>query len=613
MPELSGYIGPNVQSGIFVSGQISFAPPEVNSSVSTLRDQLVVAGWSNPTLASGDKDGTFATGTLTALSFPAHDPSSSGSGVPDTSGGGSAGTFDGVTFRFYDPYARPPDPDPPTAGVVWVALSTTSLGTLETFLGLASSNTRWNFAMVSGDAIEATLSVTAQRTGPGGNIDAYSVSGSWAPNGSYLGGPGPLGGGWNLYSAAAPVTGDVMKLTVYEGDFGGPFPAFQVEMPSGSGNSLTYPLASLEYNYGLDPYQAAFRNLPGTSYPVGGDNFIAAALNVPGSMGPVTFDVSNVTNVSGSVPVVVTTSGQHGLTMQDRVKLSGIEGATNVNGAWWVAQIPSPTTLLVSADPLVFIFGSGSAYTSGGGVTAVNGGPLLSITAVRNDTADPVLITTSVAHNFEAGIFVDLGGIGGIPELAGVYSVGSVPSPTTFEIAIADPGILKGNGAEYTGGGTLTTGIFQAMIASGDFTGTFYDGGQSTAVAVQGVFGSFPLQQRMHADQSKTYATLATYTFAIHVPFTGLAPGDDSSSLDLDTTAAKPIILAPYVATRIAPGEEARLTGTLWDSYVETQNTPQGYGVEASYDSTSFMAWVVHTPALPSVNATLWLRAQNLS
>jgi hypothetical protein len=605
LADLTGYIGPNVQSFDFVAGVISLLPPDVNTSIGALRDELVGSGWTNPTLPDGDQDGTLATGSLTALSFPAHAEGSDGSGVPDIGGGQFAGTFDGITFKFYDPLAVPPDPDPIEGGVIWVPLSTTALGTLGTFLGLVSDATRWAFGFVSGNAIEATLSVTAHDTGPQGNIDAYT--GSWAPGGDYLGGQGPTGGGWNVYSEPAPVTGDTMKLTIFQGEFGSPSPALKFELPSGSGNTTTYALAQLEYNYGFNPYQVAIRCLPGTggSSVVGTQKVLAAALNVPAVLGPVSINISGVVNTAGSVPVVIETTLPHGRTMQDRIKLAGIAGAAHANGAWWVAKIPTPTSLWISNAPLVFVFGDGNAYTGGGSVYEIGTSAVFAIANVVNDPSGPVVITTVLPNGYQPGDFVSPSGAGGIANLRGVYSVAAVLSPTEFEIAKFDAGILDGDGNAYTGGGTLTSGIFQAMFAAQIDT-LFYDDGNTSGsvVAAQGVFGSFTLQQRLYLDGSMELSSLATYSMAIHVPWSGEA-GDG------ETSALKPILVAPYVALRIAAGQETRLAGTLWDSYVELQN--YDYGQRATHEGISYMAWVTHEPTLATLNATLFMKSETTS
>lgn len=602
MADLTGYIGPDVTTGTYAystGGPLSFLEADVNTSVTTMRDNLVLSGWTNPTLMDGDQDGTLAAGSLVALSFPFHVSGSDHSGVPDVFGGAFAGTFDSMVFQFYDPFALPPDPDPTGSfvdgfEVIGVPLSISAIGTLSTFLGAASAHTRWEFDFVSGDGVEAILAITAHHTGPDANVDGVSPTGFWAPSGLYLGGAGPLGGGWNLYSAPAPNTTDQMKLTIREGDFGGAYPAFDFEMPAGSGNSVTFQLSHVNYNFGINGYQIAFRGVDGEdAHDTGGSNVLAAALNVPDEMGPVTLGIASVTNPSGSAPVLIETSDPHGLAMQDRVKISGSVGATQINGAWWVAKVVTDKQFYISADPLVFIFGDGNAYTSGGQVFKPPSGTNANISAIRNDVADPVLFETATVHGFVPGDIVEVSTVGGIPLLDDFWSVAEVPTPQTFEIATQDTGLLIGDGTTYTpNSATLTKGLFQAMVATSDLTTTLY--GRAT-VACQGVFGSF-------SGEGTPQRTLATYGVAIHPIYNGF--GSDGV-----TTASKPVVAAPYVALRIATGHETRIAGTLWNSYVKLQQHP--YQTMETFNDVSYIAWVPHDIALGLLNATLFFRATN--
>jgi hypothetical protein len=613
MSDLAGYIGPNVASGSFIWNQASFALADLNASIALLVEKLVAVGWTQPMVA-GVPAGTFASGTAIAT-FPFHPPTG-----PALTYGSAICTMNGNDYQFYDPFAG--DPDPTTPGVIGVPLAGTPLGTVDNFIGFANANTPFSWSVVSSTDSESTLSVVATTTGPDYNITGFQ-SFSWSSFVPvYLGfSPEPTGGGSTVFSAPAPVTGDQMSLTFYYGSFDSHIavgPGILVEMPaaapatgfapagplpqtanSPSANQIVYQPSQSALNFGVGPYQALLSYVPGTSgTPFGITSLLAAALNVPSEMGPASIDISGVSN-SAAVPVVITTSSAHGLSMQDRVLLQAIGGATNANGAWWVAKIPSDTMLWLSNAPLVFLFGDGNTYTGGGSVYDVATSTSYSISAVRNDTGDPVLITTSTAHGLEPGDFADVSGVGGIAHLTGSYSVAAVPSPTTFEIATLDAGILEGSGAAYTSGGALTTGIFQSMIASSALADLFYDDGEGTMTASQGISGAFADQRRTHIDGSKSTSTLAAYTVALHVPWTGVA-GDQM------TSAAKPIIVAPYVATRIAPAHETRIAGTLWDSYVHLQNFD--YGTPRFVGGVGFSS-VLNIDTL--TNATLFLRAQN--
>lgn len=66
--------------------------------------------------------------------------------------------------------------------------------------------------------------------------------------------------------------------------------------------------------------------------------------------------ISGVTNVANPT---ITTVGAHGLAVGDRVAISGVVGATGVNGNFDVATVPTSTTFTITAS-------APGAYTSGG-------------------------------------------------------------------------------------------------------------------------------------------------------------------------------------------------------------------------------------------------------
>jgi hypothetical protein len=624
MSDLTGYIGPNVESGTYVyGGPLDFSYTEsLADNVDTLRTELLAAGWTQPTI-DGIPAGTLASSELTVFNFIYHPSNWAINAIPGVTDAAILGNYYGLNFVMYDPFVDEPDPTGP--GVVGVALSSSPFGTLQNFMAKANANTPWTWAFKTGPGLGSDggfteaegangpgyLIITANTTGPD-----YSVNGaqsfSFSTNGLYETGEGPYGGGWTLISAGAPTTGDQITVTIYLDSAGGTQVLFQ--MPGATPSVSTGPptwdgaafkLAPSLLTYSLNPYQAAFNWLPGNAPDTFGGasgNVIAAALNVPSVFGPATQDISSVT-ATADLPVVVETAAPHGCTMQDRVKISGAAGTTLINGAWWVAKIPSPTTLWLSSAALAFLFGDGNSYTGGGTVYDVETSTSYSITNVRNDTSDPVLITTSVAHGLNPGDFTQLSSVGGIAHLSGTYSVAAVPSPTTLEIATLDAGILEGDGSSYGGSAVLTTGIFQAMFASASLTqpdsGTFYDNGLDTYVATQGVTGSVAPVERLQINGATQSPTEAQYAVTIQAPWHGV------TAADLATTAAKPVAVAPYVAIRLG-NQEARLAGTLWDSYVQMQSI--SFGTPASYNDTRF------TAALPysgQQNATLFLRTQN--
>jgi hypothetical protein len=714
MADLAGYIGPNVSSGAYVWDSISWSSANTNGTIGTLRTLLVGVQWTQPTLEDGDLDGTLATTMVAPDGFPYHAAGTTAPCVPDVFGGALVGIFGGSYFVFWDPAASTPPQSDPTGGVLdgfpilGVPCGGSSVATMNNFLAIATGASPWNWYLVeytvySGEeeSIAYLFMLIAQHTGPVANVDSHSADGLFEPSiDNWFGGyQAPSGGGWNVYSKSAPVTGDVMRLRIHEdyenafidlnmpwgfltpvlgtganfsatttypqppvcyvwdqttpgtfhgiagvanaigapvvvdtgaahgfivGDYvffynvigGLPFlqgsfavqavptaSTFQIaqtqtySFTNASTDTRTSAAAGAAFNLGAGPYQIALGLAPYTHTDLGGTAFLAAALNVPSVMGPVSVDVAGVTNASMQ-PIVIETTAAHNLTVQDRVLIQSVVGANNVNGAWWVSRIASPTTFQISNATLAFAFGTGDAYTGGGTVYDVTtSGGAISISAITNAPAGPVIVETASPHGFLVGDIVAMSSIGGVTALDGEWSVGEVLSPTSFEIAAVDAATQLGNGAGYSSGGTVTSGIFNAMVATGQIvggglaSGNLYDDGQGTAIATQGIWGHFPDNAR----------TLAPYSIALPVPNLGTA-GDGR------TTAAKALVVAPYVSVRIANNQEARIAGTLWDSYIQLSNAP--YGTMASYDGVTFAAWADNTGPSNFFNATLFIRAQ---
>jgi hypothetical protein len=363
-----------------------------------------------------------------------------------------------------------------------------------------------------------------------------------------------------------------------------------------STDTRTGESADAVFNIGAGPYQIAIGLKPYTSTDLGGTSMLAAALNVPSAMGPASVSVTGVPTLTPAA--IIQTSAAHGLTVGDRVQIQNIVGPTNLNGSWWVARVPATNKLEISDAPLSFIFGNGDAYTTGGSVmdeTTLTGP--FTISAVTNTTGSPVVVTTATAHGFIPGDVVAISGVGGATNINGTWTVGEVLSTTAFEIAMEDMGVQVADTA-YISGGTIASGIFNACFATSQIIGgglaggNLYDDGQNTVVACQGIWGTFNSNAR----------TLAAYSVALPCPFQGT--GGDGN-----TTADKPLILAPYVSLRIANGQEARIAGTLWDSYIQLQNSD--YGSIESYQGTPFFAWVANENESTFFNATLWIRAQS--
>ena len=108
-------------------------------------------------------------------------------------------------------------------------------------------------------------------------------------------------------------------------------------------------------------------------------------------------DISGVTKAN---PGVVTTDKNHGLITGDKIKITGVEGMTQLNDQiFTVGVIPNTSTIT--------------------GVTKAN----------------PGVVTTSAAHGLVAGDQITITDVKGMTQLNGnIFTVGTVPSTTTFEL-----------------------------------------------------------------------------------------------------------------------------------------------------------------------------------
>ena len=99
----------------------------------------------------------------------------------------------------------------------------------------------------------------------------------------------------------------------------------------------------------------------------------------------VTKSAVNISNVTNSTTSTVTTSSAHGFGVGDPVTISGVGGATDANGSWVVASVPSTTTFT-----LTFNKAPGN-YTSGGSVV---GRSLPPVTGMRLGTGTTAVSKT---------------------------------------------------------------------------------------------------------------------------------------------------------------------------------------------------------------------------
>ena len=107
----------------------------------------------------------------------------------------------------------------------------------------------------------------------------------------------------------------------------------------------------------------------------------------------------NISNVTNATTSTVTTSSAHGLGVGDPVTIASVGGATDANGSWVVASVPSTTTFT-----LVFNKAPGN-YTSGGTVVGrslppVSGMRLGTGTTAVSKTGAGAAIVTYVSGSY---------------------------------------------------------------------------------------------------------------------------------------------------------------------------------------------------------------------
>ncbi len=358
------------------------SPARRNLAINAIRTWALLHGWTNP-LVGGDHDGTPAFSDMTTIAVPAHSGAPGGfSQVPLNSTG--MGGFDGYWFYFWDPYSTLGGPhghgdeDPSGhAGPFGTIVVGVPLGlndpdaTVSNFASALAANTRYTFTVTAFQNPITALgagTLTAKGNGP----DYHDPF--WAPDSSSIAGPSPLGGGWYLYSTPAPNTGDQIKLWVvrpFGGDGSGELTLQAI--PDGITTGQV-GLRNDVHNAVISPYHIMFQQRAGGPTITGSKAYMAVCLAIPPEIQPTSFNVTAITNVNAQ-DIVLTTDVPHGLKLDGRCWISGVIGPTvNVNGTWWVAAVPSPSSLKISAKSVVsgagsILQGNGvGSYTGTGGI-----------------------------------------------------------------------------------------------------------------------------------------------------------------------------------------------------------------------------------------------------
>jgi hypothetical protein len=144
--------------------------------------------------------------------------------------------------------------------------------------------------------------------------------------------------------------------------------AFDVS-PNGGANWTQQP------NPNPDPFAAAGQgwydnvveadpNTPTTVYLGGqaGQNSLLESTNGGANWTDIS-GFTAITNVSNTPSPTITTSTPHQLFQNERITITGVKGATGVDGTFFVASVPSPTTFTITA-PAPGMYMSGGAVNS---------------------------------------------------------------------------------------------------------------------------------------------------------------------------------------------------------------------------------------------------------
>lgn len=199
-------------------------------------------------------------------------------------------------------------------------------------------------------------------------------------------------------------------------------------------------------------------------------------------------DISAVTKAN---PAVVTSAG-HGLSTGAEILITGVVGMTELNNnTYRIVTIDGDTFRLEGIDSKGY-----SNYNSGG-TWAVNGDVLkYKVTANNRDTfeeslpglsaatlsitgatqADPLVITTSVAHQLDYGDEVYINNVGGMTQLNDRrFLVLDTPTSTTLQLMSTGRSVIDSTGyTAYTSGGTLQTAFVKTPATAQSWDNTIF-------------------------------------------------------------------------------------------------------------------------------------------
>jgi len=164
-----------------------------------------------------------------------------------------------------------------------------------------------------------------------------------------------------------------------------------------------------------------------------------------------------------SLAQTVTTAFPHGLSIGNEISVSNIAGTNPPNGNFTVASVSSPTTFVYYANPTV-----GVPATLSLGIAAATGTGLVAGFSGTTAVAGYVTYTTSAAHNFSAGHWVNIASAS-VAGYNGLFQIIQTPTATTFVVANSQTGA-----ATWTGAATVNPMVYvrpQSSILHRSFDG----------------------------------------------------------------------------------------------------------------------------------------------
>jgi autotransporter-associated beta strand protein len=166
----------------------------------------------------------------------------------------------------------------------------------------------------------------------------------------------------------------------------------------------------------------------------------------PGTSAGIVGSLGGVSEAGSTV--TVTTTGDHGLTAGQVVQIAGVAVA-GYNGTFTIASVPSSTTFTYTDTQ------TGLLPSGGGSVTAIPLALIANSPTGATASGSTVTITTTAAHGFTAGQVVQVAGVGDAG-YDGVFTVTSVTPTTFSYTAGQGASIASGPTGATEAGSTVT-------------------------------------------------------------------------------------------------------------------------------------------------------------